>query len=80
MHIIRNISSSNPEKCNMIAKGFFGTVKGEVQYANYPIEGLNNKNGYFILKNGEMVGAATDFVHACDMLLNELGIVKTNCV
>jgi hypothetical protein len=32
------------------------------------------------MKNGEMVGAATDFYHACDSLLNELGVVKTVCV
>jgi hypothetical protein len=29
MRITRTISSSNPEKCRMIAKGFFGNVKGE---------------------------------------------------
>lgn len=80
MRITRSISSVDPSKCHMIAKGFFGNVKGEVKYADYPIEGLGGKKGYFILKNGEMVGAATDFYHACDSLLNELGIIKTTCI
>lgn len=80
MRITRSISF-DPSKCHMIAKGFFGTVKGEVKYADYPIEFLGkHKNGYFIMKNGEMIGAATDFYHACDSLLNELGIIKTTCI
>lgn len=61
----------------MIAKGFFGNVKGEVKYADHPIQDLGGKYGYFIFKNGEIVGAATDFFHACDSLLNELGVIHT---
>lgn len=80
MRITRTISSADPSKCHMIAKGFFGTVKGEVKYADYPVQFLGDRPGYFILKSGEMVGAATDFFHACDSLLNELGVVKTTCV
>jgi hypothetical protein len=80
MKITRNISSAHPSKCHMIAKGFFGNVKGEVKYADYPIQALEGKPGYFIIKNGEMVGAATDFYHACDLLLNELGVIRTVCV
>jgi hypothetical protein len=75
MKITRNISSVNPSKCHMIVKGLFGNIKGEVRYADYPIAALCDKNGYFILKNGVMIGAATDFYHACDALLNELKIV-----
>ena len=81
MKYTRNISSAHPSKCHMIAKGFFGNVKGEVKYADYPIDILGrNKTGYFILVNGKMVGAATDFCHACDSLLNELGVIHTVCV
>jgi hypothetical protein len=80
MKIIRDISSTRPELCNMVVRGWFGNVKGEVKYANYPIDGIGGKRGYFIIRNDEMVGAATDFYHACDALLNELGIVKTTFV
>jgi hypothetical protein len=61
----------------MVVKGLFGNIKGEVRYADYPIVALNEKCGYFIIKNGEMIGAATDFYHACDALLNELKVIKT---
>jgi hypothetical protein len=44
MHISRSISSVDPSKCHMIAKGFFGNVKGEVKHADYPIEGLGGKD------------------------------------
>lgn len=80
MKIIRNISSTNPYKCNMVAKGFFGNVKGEVKYVDYGIISLNTKCGFVVLKNNKMVGSSTDFSSACDMLLDELNIIKTICV
>jgi hypothetical protein len=89
MRIIREISSSNPEKCRMVAKGLFGRVKGEVKYSYctdkhfkgvYGITFLNDEPGYFVMVNGDMIGAASDFHAACDMLLQELGVFKTVCV
>ncbi len=75
MKITRTISSAHPNKCHMIAKGFFGNVKGEVLY------GTNiEEEWYDVIVKGNRIGQATDFLHACDMLLNELGIVKTVCV
>lgn len=80
MKITRTISSLHPEKCSMTVRGWFGREIGRIKYADYGIEGLGGKKGYFILVKGQMVGAATDFYHACDQLLNDLKIIKTECV
>jgi hypothetical protein len=77
MKIIRNVSSAHPELCNMYVKGFFGNEKGRVVYNAFCMDG---KPAYAIGVNGKFTGAATDFYHACDTLLNELGIVKTTFV
>jgi hypothetical protein len=75
MKIIRNISSSDPTKCKMIAKGFFGNVKGEVIYV---ADGL--EPGYAVIINNKLIGGGSNFYHVCNMLLDELKIVKTICV
>lgn len=80
MKIRRTMSSIDPSKCFMNVKGFFGNVKGEVKYFDYGSEMLQAKTGYFVVVGGQAVGAATDFYHACDMLLDELKIIKTVCV
>ena len=80
MRIHRTISSSEPSKCAMNVKGFFGNLKGEVKYFDYGSEMLKSKTGYFVLVGGTIKGAATDFYHACDMLLDDLKIIKTKCV
>lgn len=72
MKIIRNISSLHPDKCNMVVKGFLGNVKGSVIHSHNGI-----KDWYQIKVKNNTVGEATDFYHACDTLLNELGIIKT---
>lgn len=71
MKINRTISQHR-SKCHMVAKGIFGNVKGEVQY------GTNNDDDWYdVVIDGTRIGQATDFFHACDMLLNDLGVVKT---
>jgi hypothetical protein len=77
MKIIRTVSSTAPEKCSMYVKGIFGKERGRVVYNAWCMGG---KPAYAIGVNGKFVGAATDFYHACDSLLNELGIVKTTFV
>jgi hypothetical protein len=77
MKIIRNISSAYPELCNMYVKGVFGNERGRVDYDAFCMCG---KPAYAIRVNGKITGAATDFYHACDTLLNELGIIKTSFV
>lgn len=84
MKIIRSISAAHPSKCHMVAKGFFGNVKGEVKYDNYAMQygfkDMSKLEGYFVIVNGELKGSNTDFYDACNMLLDSLGIVKTICV
>lgn len=77
MKITRTVSSTMPELCSMQVKGFFGNEKGKVVYNAFCMDG---KPAYAIGVNGHFIGAATDFYHACDSLLNELGIVKTTFV
>lgn len=76
MKIIRNVSASNPSKCNMSVKGFFGNLKGEVVYV---VDGPSSP-GYAVLISSKLIGGATDFYQACDMLLTELKIIKTNFI
>lgn len=80
MKITRTISFNDPSNCSMKVKGFLGNLKGEVKHCDYGIQMLKNKTGYFVLVGGNVKGAATDFYHACDMLLDELKIIKTECV
>ena len=77
MKITRTVDSTKPEKCSMFALGFFGKERGRVVYNSFCLDG---KAGYAIGVNGHFVGAATDFYHACDMLLNEIGVIKTKYI
>lgn len=76
MRITKYISGFDPAICKMQVRGFFGNLKGEVVYANYGINMLGGKNGYFVLINGGCRGAATEFNAACNMLLEDLKIMK----
>lgn len=76
MNIERTISSISPDKCHMVVKGFFGNVKGEVKAFS-----SGDKMWYRVFtKNDKFIGQATDFYMACDMLLTEMKIIKTNFV
>ena len=77
MKITRTISSIEPHKCSMFVKGLFGQEKGRVVYNSGCMDG---KPAYAVGVNGQFIGAATDFYHACDMLLNELKIINTEFV
>ena len=87
MKITRTLSSIRPENCSVIAKGFFGNIIGEVKYSysdmfigaygSYGIESLGGKPGYFVIVRGRVVGAATDFHMASDMLMGELKVFET---
>lgn len=91
MKITRKISSAHPEKCSMIVKGFFGNIKGRVFYGNecdfFPskfdckLKDPEARNGYLVHPSHKgAIGFCTDFDMACNMLLEELKIVKTVCV
>lgn len=73
MKIIRSISSI-PVFCKMTAKGFFGNLKGEVTHF------YNGRDWYGVFVDGKKIGEATNFDHACNMLLDELNVVKTICI
>lgn len=75
MKIIKTISSIHPEKNQMIAKNFFGKIKGEVKFKPDVFDGC--RDGYIVYIDGQYVGSATDFYTACNQLLEELGIVIT---
>jgi hypothetical protein len=75
MKIIRTISGSDPSKCHMRAVGLFGNTKGEVKHFHN-----NVRDWYAIVIAGEKRGEATDFMHACSIFLDELGVTKTVCV
>ena len=89
MKITRTLSSIRPENCSVIAKGFFGNIIGEVKYSfsalsglsgfegSYGIQMLDGKPGYFVIVRGRVVGAATDFHMASDMLMGELKVFQT---
>lgn len=74
MRIKRVISSINPSMCQMVAKSFFGNVIGEVRH-DWP-----KGSGYVVIVRGEITGGASDFMVACNMLLDDLKVVKTVCV
>lgn len=74
MRIVRSLST-DPKKCSVVARGWFGVI-GEVKYADYGIQALNGKPGYFVIIGGDPVGSATDFHTASDMLLSDLKVFK----
>lgn len=88
MKITREISSAHPGKCRMVVKGLFGTVKGKVFYCEesdfFPYNFMkhhDSRKGYLVHPSAKgAIGFSTDFDMACNMLLEELGIMKTVCV
>ena len=86
MKIYRTLSSADPTKNQVIAKNFFGKTIGKVFYTNNIFLYLQvtdlkaDHPGYVITVNGKWVGSASDFYHASDTLLSELGIIKNSFV
>lgn len=76
MKIFRQRSLNKPQECHMVVKGLFGKVIAEVKYSTgYIIHSLDDRPGYFIIKNGVMIGACTNFDHAVDACLTDLGVI-----
>jgi hypothetical protein len=70
MKVVKTISSKCPQNCRMDVYSAFGRIKGRVVYDGF---------SYFVAYKGsklKKIGYGTDFYHVCDMLLDELGIVK----
>jgi hypothetical protein len=84
MKIHRTLSSTDPTKNQVIAKNFFGKTIGKVFYSSNMHPGITDlkeiRPGYLITVNGKWVGSASDFYHASDTLLSELGILKNSFV
>lgn len=74
MRITKRISSISPVKCEMVARGFFGNYKGKV------IWNWDAGEGYLVFVKYKNVGESLDFNAACNILLEELGVIKTVCV
>jgi hypothetical protein len=63
----------------MFATGFFGKELGNVMHAETSGY-LGGKTGYLVSVDDKIIGAATDFQCACDMLMEALGVFKTEVV
>lgn len=75
MKFHREISSVNPDKCKMVAKNCFGIKVGETIHFHNGV-----RDWYKVVVRNETRGEATDFYHACNMLMEDLGVVHTKCV
>jgi hypothetical protein len=73
MKVVKTISSKCPQNCRMDVYGAFGRIKACVVY----------EVDHFVAYKGskfKQVVYGTDFYHVCDILLDELGIVKIRTV
>lgn len=84
MKIHRILSAADPTKNQVVAKNFFGKTIGKVFYTPDMRLGFTDtkeiRPGYMVTINNKLVASASDFYHASDTLLSELGILKNTFV